>query len=278
MDRNEAQLAGGAAPFGFVTTALRHRRLIGRLAWRGVESRYRGSVLGLLWAIVQPLLMLAVYTFVFSVVFQARWDLPGSEPSHFSIYLLSGLILFGIFADCANDAPHLVRSNSTYVTQVLFPIEVLSWVSLLEALVTAGFASAILVAGHWLLIGPPPAAALFLPLVVLPLLLIALGTSWFLSSLGVFLEDISQVVSVATTAMLFLSPIFYSPDSIPAAFQGVYFLNPLAHVLEMSKDCLFQGLPPDWMLLGALATGSFAFAWLGHWWFVRSKVGFADVL
>jgi len=264
--------------FAFLTTAVRHRRLIGRLAWRGVTSRYRGSSLGLVWTIAQPLLMLAVYTFVFSVVFQARWDLPGSDPRHFSIYLFSGLILFGVFGDCANQAPHLVRANRPYVTHVPFPVEVLSWVSLTEALVAAGFASVILLAGHWLVIGPLPWTALLLPLVLVPILLIALGTSWFLSSLGVYLEDVSQVVTVATTALLFLSPIFYSPDRIPEAFQGVYFLNPLAHLLEMSKDCLFQGLPPAWGRLAALTAGAFVFAWLGHRWFQRTRVGFADVL
>jgi lipopolysaccharide transport system permease protein len=248
------------------------------MAWRGVESRYRGSVLGITWAIAQPLLMLGVYTFVFSVVFQARWGLAGSEPSHFSIYLLSGLILFGIFADCANRAPGLVRSHRIYFTQVPFPVELLSWVSLLEALVAASFATAILCAGYFVVIGPPPPTALLLPLVVAPILLLALGASWFLSSLGVFLEDISQVVAVATTALLFLSPIFYSPEHIPEAFRSVYFVNPLAHLLEMSKQCLFQGVAPAWGQLGALALGSFAFAWLGHWWFVRTKVGFADVL
>jgi lipopolysaccharide transport system permease protein len=265
-------------PLGFLTNALRHRRLIGRMAWRGVESRYRGSALGLLWAVVQPLLMLGVYTFVFGVVFQNRWNLPGSEPSHFAIYLLSGLILFGIFADCANQAPALIRQNSTYVTQVPFPIDVLSWVSLLEALVAASFGAAILVLGYAVVIGPPPLTALFLPLVALPIVLLALGASWFLSSLGVYLEDISQVVSVGTTALLFLSPIFYSPDNIPEAFRTVYFLNPLAHLLEMSKDCLFQGLAPEWGRLAALGAGSFVFAWLGHRWFVRSQEGFADVL
>lgn len=278
VTRYDPHASRGISPFGFLTTALRHRRLIRRLAWRAVQSRYRGSTLGMVWALAQPLLMLAVYTFVFSVVFRARWDLPGSDPAHFSIYLLSGLILFGLFGDCANQAPRLVRSNRSYVTQVPFPVELLSWVSLIEALVSAAFASAILAAGYLLIIGPIPVTALFVPLVAIPIVLLALGASWFLSSLGVFLEDISQVVTVATTALLFLSPIFYSPSSIPEAFRGVYFLNPLAHLLEMSKGCLFQGTSPDWVQLAGLFIGSFAFAWLGHLWFVRSKVGFADVL
>ncbi len=265
-------------PFGFVWTGWRHRRLIRRLAWRALEARYRGSVLGMLWAFVQPLLMLCVYTFVFAVVFQGRWNLPESNPAHFAVFLFSGLIFYTIFAECANQAPGLVRANRTYITQVRFPVEVLPWVSLCQALLQFGFAAAILAIGYLVVIGPPLLTWIFLPLVMVPLLLIALGTSWFLSSLGVFLEDISQVVTVFTTALLFLSPIFYSPERIPERFQGIYFLNPLAHLLEMSKDSLFHGHPPQWTSLALLVVAAWAFAWLGHLWFVRTKPGFADVL
>ena len=248
------------------------------MAWRAVESRYRGSLLGLLWAFVQPLMMLAVYTFVFSVVFRARWNLPDSDPSQFALFLFSGLILYGIFAECANQAPGLVRANRIYITQVLFPVEALSWVSLCQALAQAGFATAILALGYLVLIGAPPWTWVLLPLILLPIVFIALGTSWFLASLGVFLEDISQVVSVFTTALLFLSPIFYSADRIPEAFRDVYFLNPLAHLLEMSKDCIFHGQTPEWVTLGTLVAGSWLFASLGYLWFARAKAGFADVL
>jgi lipopolysaccharide transport system permease protein len=265
-------------PLAFLMTGWRHRHLIRRLAWRAIEARYRGSVLGLLWAFVQPLMMLAVYTFVFSVVFESRWDLPESDHSHFALFLFSGLILFSVFADCVNQAPRLVRANRVFITQIRFPVEALCWVSLCEALVQLAFAASILAAGYVAVIGAPPLSWIFLPAVLLPLALFTLGASWLLASLGVYLEDISQIVSVFTTALLFLSPIFYSSARIPEAFRTFYFLNPLAYLLEMSKQPLFLGIAPDWMLLGLLMLLGWLVAWAGHLWFVRSKAGFADVL
>ena len=265
-------------PTAFLRTGWRNRHLIRRLAWRAVEERYRGSVLGLLWAFVQPLLMLGIYTFVFSVVFESRWNLDQGAHAEFALYLFSGLALYTLFADCVNRAPGLVRANRIYITQIRFPVEVLCWASLCEALVNFGFAAAILAVGYLLVIGIPPLSWLYLPLVVVPLLLLTLGSSWFLSSLGVYLEDIGQVVSVFTSALLFLSPIFYPPTRIPESFRGLYFLNPLAYLLEMSKQPLFQGRAPDWTLLAALTLGSWVFAWAGHVWFTRTQKGFADVL
>ncbi len=265
-------------PTAFLRKGWHDRHLIRRLAWRAVETRYRGSVLGLLWAFVQPLMMLGVYTFVFSVVFESRWEIGEGDHAQFALYLFSGLALYTIFADCVNRAPGLVRANRTYITQIRFPVEVLCWASLCEALVNFGFSATILAVGYALVIGMPPLSWLYVPLILVPLLLLTVGTSWFLSSLGVYLEDISQVVAVFTTALLFLSPIFYSPARIPEAFRGLYFLNPLAHLLEMSKGPLFHGRAPDWPLLAGLTLGSWLFAWAGHLWFTRTQKGFADVL
>jgi lipopolysaccharide transport system permease protein len=262
----------------FAVTGWRHRHLIRRLAWRAVERRYRGSVLGLLWAFVQPLLMLAVYTFVFSVVFESRWDVPEYGHTHFAILLFSGLILFAVFADSVNQAPRLVRANRVFITQIRFPVEVLCWVSLVEAIVQLLFATAILAVGYLVVIGAPPASWLYLPLLLIPLGLLTLGTSWLLASLGVYLEDISHVVSVLTTALLFLSPIFYSPARIPEAFRAVYAVNPLAALIDLSKPPLFGGVAPDWLALAQLVAIGWVVAWAGHLWFMRSKAGFADVL
>ncbi len=265
-------------PFAFLQVGWKHRHLIRRMAWRQIESGHRGSVLGWLWTIINPLLMLCVYTFVFSVVFRAKWNLPTGENGQFALFLFSGLILYNIFAHCVNSAPRLILSNRLYVKQVLFPIEILSWVSLAEALFNFTVSFAILAAFYLVFQGVPPVSILFLPLIILPLLLFSVGSSWLLSSLGVFLSDIAQVVGVLTMALLFMSPIFYPASRIPEEFQPYYFLNPLATVLEMAKGSLFYGVIPDWKTLLGFTIGAWGAAWLGYVWFMKTKKGFADVL
>jgi lipopolysaccharide transport system permease protein len=265
-------------PLAFLVTGWTHRRLIVRLSWRKIESRYRGSVLGLLWAVLQPMLMLAIYTFVFSVIFRAKWGAESSSQAEFALFLFSGLILYAIFSECANEAPKLMPDNEIYVKQLIFPTEILSWVSLLTAMFGFSISLVLLGAFYSVILGPLPASVVYLPLVMGPLLLLTLGASWFLASLGVFVKDVSQVVGILTTALLFLSPIFYSPSAIPEPFLPFYYLNPFAGILEMSKGSLFYGAAPDWAALSRLTVGAWFVAWAGYVWFMKTKRSFADVL
>jgi lipopolysaccharide transport system permease protein len=265
-------------PFSFLWAGWRHRQLIVRFARRRVQSRYRGSVLGGVWLFIQPLLMLAVYTFVFSVVFEARWGPQEGGQAHFALFLFSGIILYTIFSECVNEAPGLVLNNETYVKQLRFPLEIFPWVSVCSSLFTFLVSSLVLMAFYGLLHGLPSSSAIFLPLVILPVLLLTLGASWFLSSIGVFFRDVSQVTGIATTALLFLSPIFYPASRVPEELRDYYFLNPFATILEMFRGALFQGVVPDgWVLLWA-SLGAWAVAWMGYVWFMRTQKGFADVV
>jgi len=265
-------------PLAFLVSGWTHRRLIGRLAWRKIESRYRGSVLGLLWTLLHPMLMLAVYTFVFSVIFRAKWSAESSSQVEFAIFLFSGLIVYAIFSECVNEAPRLMPDNEIYVKQLIFPTEILAWVSLVSALFNFAVSLVLLVAFYPIVLGPPPVTIFFLPLVVGPLLPLTLGTTWFLASIGVFVKDTSQVVLIFTTALLFLSPIFYSPTMIPEAFQPFYYVNPIAGILEMSKDSLFYDVGPDWAALARSTALAWLVAWAGYSWFMKTKRSFADVL
>jgi len=265
-------------PLAFLASGWRHRRLVRRLAWRHIESRYRGSVLGLLWSLLHPLLLLGIYTFVFSVVFQVKWGRAEGGNTEFALFLFSGMILYAIFAENVNEAPNLLRSHQIFIKQLVFPSEILPWVSLAASFFTFALSAVILTAFHLLVRGLPPWTWVYLPLVIVPLALLSLGASWLLSSLGVFLEDISQVVGLATTALLFLSPIFYSPDRIPDAWRELYLLNPIATILIASKNVLFRGSAPDWAALGTVTAAGWGAAWLGWIWFVKTRKSFADVL
>lgn len=265
-------------PLSFLNAGWRHRRLILRLARRKIESRYRGSLLGSSWTLLQPLLMLAVYTFVFGAVFQARWGLQDETETPFALVLFAGMIFYGVFAECINEAPTLMTSNQSYIKQVLFPIEILPWVSLVAALF--GFAVNLVLLFLFILVltGPPPWTAVLAPLLMVPLLLLVVGLTWLLSAAGVFLRDLSQVAGVFTTALLFLSPIFYPADRIPDAFRPIYGLNPMVPLIEGFRGLLFAGRPPEpRAILFLLALGG-VMAWLGYFGFMRTKKGFADVL
>ncbi|WP_320343481.1 ABC transporter permease [Arenimonas caeni] len=248
------------------------------LVRREVLGRYRGSVLGLAWSFLHPLFMLAVYTFVFSVVFQARWPGGGGSQVDFALVLFTALLAFGVFAECVGRAPGLVLGNPNYVTKVVFPLEVLPVVSLLSSLFHAAVGLLIWLGFHLLVRGLPPATAVLLPLALAPLLLLTLGVSWFLASLGVFLRDVSQVVGVLTTTLMFLTPIFYAVSSVPPEYQAVMLANPLTPVVEQVRDVMLWGRGLDWPAWGLQMLLSSLLAWAGFAWFQSTRKGFADVL
>lgn len=266
------------SPFAPFNRAWQYRTLIIRLAKREIDARYRGSVLGIIWAFIVPLLMLGVYTFVFSMIFQVRWDVPMEGKGAFALLLFSGLIIFNLFAECVTRAPGLMLENVSYIKKVVFPLEIMPWVSVQVALFNAAVSLGILLIFYLFVHGLPPATMLLLPIVVFPLIMLILGLMWFFASVGVFLRDIQPFVGVMTTMMLFLSPIFYPLSAIPEAYRGLLHLNPLTVILNASKSVLFWGQFPqllDWLVYLSL---SWMVCWLGFIWFQKTRKGFADVL
>ena len=271
-----ASLARAFEPFACLW---KNRELVFQLTRREVAGRYRGSMLGILWSFVNPVLMLAVYTFVFSVVFKARWTEGGDQSQiGFAVTLFAGLIVFGIFSECVNRAPQLIVSQPNYVKKVVFPLEVLPWVSLLAALFHAAISLVILIALLLMTEHRIHLSAILLPVILLPLVLGTMGLGWFLSSLGVFLRDIGQIVGVATTALLFLTPIFFPVSALPPRLQVLSKLNPLALPIEQARDALIFGRPLEWTEYGLSLVVSLMVFYLGHWWFERTRRGFADVI
>jgi lipopolysaccharide transport system permease protein len=266
-------------PRALLTSLWRHRTLIAQLTRRDVSGRYRGSLLGLAWSFIHPLLLLLVYSFVFSVVFKARWDGPAQD-SHaaFSLVLFTGLILHGLFAEVANRAPRLILDNASYVKRVVFPLEILPWVTLGSALFHLSISLLILLAGQLLLTHSLPLTALLLPLILSPLLLVTIGCAWFLAAIGVYLRDIGQAIGLLTTIMLFLSPTFYPLSALPEPGRTLLYLNPLTFIIEESRQVLLFGQPPDWSGLLIYVLISLFITWGGFWWFQRTRRGFADVV
>ncbi|MCG6872990.1 MAG: ABC transporter permease [Gammaproteobacteria bacterium] len=252
--------------------------LVRQMVRREVLSRYRGSVMGLFWAFLQPLLMLAVYAFVFGVVFKARFAGRADSQSEFAILLFAGLIMHSLFSECITRSPTLILSNVNYVKRVVFPLEILSWVAVFTAGFHALISALVLVAFALVLGAGVPWTVFLFPVVLLPLLLLCMGTSWFLASFGVYVRDVNQIVAVISTALLFLSPIFYPVTALPDFIQPYVYLNPLTVMIEASRDVLVRGNWPDWHALGLYTVISALVAWLGFFWFQNTRRGFADVL
>lgn len=264
------------APFG---SPFRYPSLIWQFARRDILGRYRGSLLGLGWSIVAPLMMLMVYTFVFVGVFKARW--PGSADgggAAFALQIFAGLAVFNFFAEVLNRAPNLVVEQPHLVKKVAFPLEILPFVSLSAALFHLALNLLILLLGGFAVYGPPPPTVLALPLVLLPLLPLLLGLGWFFAALGVFVRDVAQVMGMGLNLLLFLSPIFYSASAIPDGVRFWMHLNPLTLMIESLRGVLFLGQWPDWTAWLAYLALSCLVALGGAYFFQSTRRGFADVL
>lgn len=267
-----------ASPKEMLASLWCHRHLISASAKREVLGRYRGSFMGLLWPIVTPIFMLVIYTFVFSVVFNARWGESDGSKTEFALMLFAGLIVFNFFAECITRAPGLILANVNYVKKVVFPLEILPVVSLLSALFHGVISLAVWLVAYVILFGMPHFTAFYLPLIVLPYMLFILGLSWGLASLGVYLRDVGQLVNLLTTVLMFMSPIFYPITALPENYRRFLYLNPLTTVIEQVRSVLYLGSPPNFSVLAVYWMAAFMIAWLGFTWFQKTRKGFADVL
>lgn len=267
-----------ATPIEMVVSLWRNRGLIQASTKREVLGRYRGSAFGLLWSFFNPLFMLVIYTFVFSVVFKARWNTGSDSKTEFALVLFSGLIVFNLFSECINRAPGIILGNTNYVKKIVFPLEILPVVILLSALFHGLISLGVWLLAYLVFFGLPHATVLYLPLVILPLFLLIMGLSWALSSLGVYLRDVSQFIGVITTVLMFLSPIFYPATALPEGYRHLLYLNPLTFVIEQTRDVLFWGKTPDFLMLGLYWMVTLGIAWMGFAWFQKTRKGFADVL
>lgn len=255
-----------------------HRKLIASLSRREAGSRYRGSLLGKFWLVIQPASTLLVYTLVFSTIFKTRWPGGTDSKAEFALVLFVGLLVFNFFSETIGRAPILIVQNPSYVKKVIFPLEALSWVNILTGAFHLAISTAIWLLFYVLVFKKLHATVLLFPIVIAPLILTQLGISWMLSSLGVYLRDVPQVVNLLVTLLLFLSPIFFPVAALPPYIQPLMNLNPLTLIIEESRNVLMWGELPNFSHLLVHWGVSFFFAWAGFAWFQKTRKGFADVL
>ena len=264
-----------------VSSLLNNRALIVQMARREVVGRYRGSALGLAWSFFHPVFMLLVYTFVFSEIFGMRWggtQAAGGDKVQFALMLFVGMVVFGLFSEVLSRAPALILNNVNYVKKVVFPLEILPVIALAAALFHAAIGVVVLMLAFAVVHSQLPWTVLLFPLVLLPLVILTLGLSWVLASLGVFVRDIGQTIGIVMSVLMFLSPVFYPMSAVPVRFQPYILANPLTFIIEQARVVLVLGGLPDWAGLGLYSLVALAVAWLGYALFQKTRKGFADVL
>lgn len=262
-----------------ISNLWRQRGLILQMTKRDVIGRYKGSVMGVMWSLLNPLLLLVIYTLVFSLVFKARWGTgPVESKSEFAILLFVGMIVHSLFAETLNRAPGLILSNVSYVKKIVFPLEILPVVAICTALFHVIVSVFVLMVVFIAINGYLQWTAIFFPLVLLPLMVLTLGVAWVLASLGVFLRDVAQPVGLIMTVLLFASPVFYPLTALPEFIRPWLMLNPLTFVIEQARAVLIFGQLPNWMGLAIYSLASVAAAWMGYAWFQKTRKGFANVL
>ncbi len=265
-------------PWSVFQSVLRYHDLIWELTKRDFIGRYKGSMLGIMWSLFNPLIMLAIYTFLTSVAFKAKWGIGEENKFSFAIFLFTGMIIHSFFAECLNRAPSLIVSNVSYVKKVVFPLEILSWMVFLSASLHFVVSFFVLILFCFLAGTKVHVEVLLIPIIILPLVLVILGLTWILASLGVFLRDLSQVMGMFTTVALFLAPVLYPIDVLPDSYQSILAWNPITLPIVQLRELMFFGNSIQWtewvisLVFGALICQS------GYWWFQKSRRGFADVL
>ncbi len=267
-------------PLTGVRILSQNKDLLRQLVRRNIELKYRGSVLGLFWSLIQPLLMLSVYTLVFGFIFRPRWiDSVSDSKAAFAITMFCGMALFNIFNESVSCSSRLITSNPNYIKKIVFPTEILPVAQVCSTLILCCVWFLLLLIGK-LFCFPHPLSwtMLLFPLPLIPLLLITLGGSWFVASLGVYLRDIQQFVVVLLQILYFMTPIFYPISAVPEQIRFVWLWNPLAQIVEQTRAVLLYNQMPNWgELLYTLVIGVVVYQ-LGLVWFLKTKRGFTDVL
>ncbi len=257
----------------------RNRQLIAQMTRREVVGRYKGSVMGLTWSFFNPVFMLVVYTFVFSVVFKSRWGMSEDESKmQFAVVLFVGMIVHGFFAEVLNRAPGLILANVNYVKKVVFPLEILPVIAMGAALFHSLISLGVLLSAFVIFNGYVHWTVVLIPVVLLPLVILTLGLAWMLASLGVFLRDVGQTIGIITTVMMFLAPVFYPVTAVPEELRPWIMANPLTFMIEQAREVLIWGRMPNWLGLGVYLLVAMLVAWAGYAWFQKTRKGFADVL
>jgi lipopolysaccharide transport system permease protein len=251
--------------------------LIVSLTRRELAARYKGSAGGILWAVLTPLVMIGIFTFVFAQIFGARFGARGSG-WEFALYLFCGLLPWTAFSEPVQQSTHTIVAHANLVKRVVFPLELLPMSHVLAAFMNQLFGTVALMIAALLIQRELHWSILWLPVLAAPQILATLGAAWLVSSLGVYLRDMVQAVSLILMAWLYLTPIIYPETIVPERYKWLLNLNPFTPLVRSYRQIMLEGQAPDWPGLAYFTAFALATFLFGYWWFARTRKGFADVI
>lgn len=261
-----------------VKTIYKNAYLFRQLIKKDIEDKYKGSILGMLWSFLVPILMLIIYTFVFSEVFQAKWDIDTSNKYQFALVLFCGLSAFNLMSEVMNRATTLIASHVNYVKKVIFPLELLPVVITFSALFNCLISFVILIVVNWGLNGEISSTLYQFIFALIPLIMLAIGLGLLISAMSVYLKDIGNAISVIVTILMYLSPVFFPLSSVPDDFKGMCEVNPMTYIIENFRRVTLYNENLDWKFWGISFVMALVVYFIGNVVFMRAKEGFADVL
>ena len=266
-------------PFVFINIVIKNRALLRQLVLRNISLRYKGSLLGFLWTFLMPLIMLSEYTFIFSVVFKSRWNIDtGDTRGAFAIIMFCGMSMYNMFSESISTSCSAIIGNPNFVKKVIFPLELLPLTQTISSFIIGTVWFLLVFLGTIFIFGKVGFTMLLLPLTLLPLFLFSLGFSYFVASISVYIRDTQYIVGVVLQVLFFMTPVFYPIQAVPEKFRFILQLNPLAILIEQSRNVFLFGNYPDWSQLGVAFLMSYIVFQLGFIWFIKTRKGFADVL
>ncbi len=251
--------------------------IIVSLTRREMAARYKGSVLGIFWAVLTPIVTIAIFTFIFAGIFGARFGASGSAWDY-ALYLFCGILPWNAFQESVQLSSQTIVSHTNLVKRVVFPLEILPIAQALSSLMNQMFGTIALLVASLIIERKLHATLLWLPVVVLPQLIVMLGASWLVASLGVFLRDIVQGVMLILMAWMYLTPIIYPESIVPPRYRPFINANPFTPLIRSYRHIILEGTSPDWSGLAYFAAFALIFFLFGYWWFARTRRGFADVI
>jgi len=251
--------------------------LVWSLTKRELAARYKGSVLGILWAIVTPVVMIVIFTIIFAGIFKAKFGTSDSQWD-FALYLFCGLLPWNAFQEALTFSSNIVVTRANLVKRVVFPLETLPLAQTLAAIINQLFGTIALLAGIIVIRHELNFTLIYLPLLLIPQFIATIGAAWLLASLGVFIRDIVQGTTLVLLAWMYLTPIIYPETIVPSVYRPIIDVNPFSPLIRSYRRVIIEGTAPDWSGLAYfLAFGIVIFV-IGYWWFARSRKNFADVV
>jgi lipopolysaccharide transport system permease protein len=251
--------------------------LILSLARRDLLARYRGSVLGMLWAILTPIVMIAIFTFIFAGIFGARFGARGSTWDY-ALYLFCGLLPWTMFQETVQRSSTTIVEHTNLVKRVVFPLETLPVAQAFSALGNQLFGTVALLLATALIHRELHLTVLWLPVLLIPQLVGTFGAAWLVASLGVFFRDIAQGITLVLMAWMYLTPIIYPESIVPERYRAFINANPFTSLVRSYRRIFLEGLPPDWSSLAYFTVVALVLFVFGYWWFAKTRRNFADVV